>query len=190
MFNNNNSNNLKERATPKELIKSYKRIAKKITTQSKSASIENNQSNFKESKTLSPWENVKTLTQTQMRKRALKLLINKENQPTEKMRQILYMAIKLKLKPDIFSNNKERWLLLTKKEAQKLINNIPYNDLKKIEKAIEKESSISLAKKLNTPTQSKENYSIPNHNSSLATAHLVESTITSLAQSLEQGMEI
>jgi hypothetical protein len=68
MFNNNNSNNLKERATPKELIKSYKRIAKKITTQSKSASIENNQSNFKESKTLSPWENVKTLTQTQMRK--------------------------------------------------------------------------------------------------------------------------
>ena len=214
--------NLKEKATNKELIKSYKKLAKKLSNKEqnksffsslipnkiknvfsnkKSTSIQQNSiSSKKERKVVSqkniknnPWEIGLVPKEKDLRKKALKLLLNKELQPTPIMRKYLYTAIKMKLKPDIFSNNQAKWLLLTKKEAQLLLNDIPHEDLKKIKKELQKEqhpSPPTLSKIINEKALAVNNNSLTKASDNAITGNFVESTITTIAQSIEHGMEI
>ena len=99
----------------------------------------------------------------------------------------------MKLKPDIFSNNQAKWLLLTKKEAQLLLNDIPQEDLKKIKKELQKEqhpSSPTLSKIINEKALAVNNNSLTKASDNAITGNFVESTITTIAQSIEHGMKI
>ena len=151
-FSNDKQNlpmvNFQNKASKKELIKAYKTVAKKIVSQQNNSlklnnsflnKIENFFSNKKSSQRFthkenkkeksltnkpSSWENVKTLKKDKQEKKALKLLLNLDFQPTENMRNYILSAIKMKIKPNIFSSNPNSWLLLNKKEAKALIKDI------------------------------------------------------------------
>ena len=163
-------------------------------THKENKKVTENQNKKEKSLTNKPssWENVKTLKKDKQEKKALKLLLNLDFQPTENMRNYILSAIKMKIKPNIFSSNPNSWLLLSKKEAQALIKDILPNDLKKIREHLAKTQGQNHNQNPSINRKDISNLAINTINQSTPslTANIVESSITSIAQSLEQGIEI